>query len=48
MFSNVSANLAAVIFRVNDFGRGFGGFYIALASGSLSELKLQFDEQRRC
>jgi hypothetical protein len=34
------ADLAVAIFRVTDFGRGFGSPFIALAVGSVSEVKL--------
>jgi hypothetical protein len=34
------SDLAVVIFRVTDFGRGFGSPFIALAVGSVSEVSL--------
>jgi hypothetical protein len=34
------AALAVAIFRVNDFGRGYDSPFIALAVGSVSEVKL--------
>jgi hypothetical protein len=39
VFYNILANLAVLIFRVTDFGRGFDSSYIALTLGWVLELK---------
>jgi hypothetical protein len=44
-FSNVSADFAIAIFRVNDFERGFRSSYIVLVLESLFEEKPWLDEE---
>jgi hypothetical protein len=40
------ATYAVAIFRINNFVKDFNSFYIALAPGSMSEMKPYLDEQR--
>lgn len=42
-FSSILASLAVAIFRVNCLDRGFGGSYVALASGSVLKMRQWLD-----